>query len=401
MTNLENVDNFSGLNGTKIARIGSVSYFMATQLKDQIVYLNNLGLHVVVISGKGPELQRFEFSGSLQYESIEISRTISLLKDLIALTKLSRIFLKHRFSIIHSTTPKAGLLSAVAGFLAGVPVRLHTFTGQPWVHRKGLVRITARLCDRIIALLNTKCYADSRSQMEFLIEERIIAHNKIDVIGAGSLAGVDLKRFDPERWNHEDKKRLKERLRIPPDSKVMLFIGRITKDKGIAELIEAFNGLVQQNYNVDLLLLGPLDQDCGGRESISLDSLATSGRIHYLGYDDHPERYLAISDVLCLPSYREGFGTVVIEAAAMGIPCVGTNIYGLKDSIIDGNTGILVPPRSAKAFGDALKYLLDNPEMITSMGRKARTRVCEEFDSRKINKKTADEYAFHLRALKV
>jgi glycosyltransferase involved in cell wall biosynthesis len=276
------------LNKIKIARIASVSYFMATQLKDQIVYLNELGMKVVVISGDGPELARFEFSRSLQHENIEISRTISPLKDLIALTKLFGIFRRHRFSVIHSTTPKAGLLSAVAGFFAGVPVRLHTFTGQPWVHRKGLVRKTARWCDKIIALLNTKCYADSRSQMEFLIEEGIAARDKIDVIGAGSLAGVDLNRFNPTLWNREDKALLRAGLGIDPDSKVMIFIGRITKDKGIAELIEAFSSLIRANFNIDLLLLGPMDQDCGGKESISLDPLSNSRRIHYVGYDNHP-----------------------------------------------------------------------------------------------------------------
>ena len=384
------------LKNIKIARIASVAYFMATQLKDQVVYLNNLGMQIVVISGDGPELARFKFSESLSYECLDISRTISLLKDLIALIKLFRICRKYRFSIIHSTTPKAGLISAIAGYLARVPVRLHTFTGQPWVHRKGLVRAVSRICDKIIVRLNTKCYADSKSQMEFIILEGIVPKNKIDVIGAGSLAGVDLNRFNPSRWNEKDKLQSRQALGISGDSKVIIFIGRITRDKGIIELIDAFNSLVHKEYNIDLLLLGPLDQDCGGKASISFQSLSENNRIHYLGYDDCPEKYMSISDVLCLPSYREGFGTVVIEAAAMSIPCVGSNIYGLKDAIIDGDTGILVPPRDASALASALKRLLDNPEGLSKMGQRARQRVCLDFDSELVNKKTADEYCWHL-----
>jgi glycosyltransferase involved in cell wall biosynthesis len=384
------------LKEKKIARIASVAYFMATQLGEQVDYLKDHGMNVVVISAPGPELARFTFSDSLQYECVEIPRSISVWKDIAALVKLFKLFNKYKFDMIHSTTPKAGLLSALAGLFANIPVRIHTFTGQPWVNRKGIIRKISRLSDKIIGLLNTKCYADSRSQMDFLIQEGIVANDKVDVIGAGSLAGVNLDRFNPDLWDREYKERLRYDLGVEAYSKVLIFIGRITREKGIIELLEAFKSLIKESYDVDLLLLGPLDQDCGGRKSASLDSDLNFKRIHYIGYDNCPEKYLAISDILCLPSYREGFGTVVIEAAAMGIPCVGTNIYGLKDSIDEGHTGILVPPQNSEALGNALKYLLDNPELIVEMGNKARQRAIKYFDARTINKKTAEAYAYHL-----
>ena len=164
-------------------------------------------------------------------------------------------------------------------------------------------------------------------------------------------------------------------------------------DKGIVELTEAVYSLLQSSYNVDLLLIGPLDQDRGGNGSLTIAQLSRSSRIHYIGYTDCPERYLSVADIFCLPSYREGFGTVVIEAAAMGIPCVGTRIYGLTDSVQDGHTGILVPSQDAEALKDALKHLLDNPDLCRKMGQAARKRAEREYDSRIINEKTAVEYS--------
>jgi glycosyltransferase involved in cell wall biosynthesis len=385
------------LKDKKIARIATVPYSIATQIGDQVAYLRDLGMQVVIISGDGPELARFPFSESLQHECIEIHRSINLGKDIIAVAKLFFTLRKHQFMIIHSITPKAGLLTAVAGFFARVPIRIHTFTGQPWVNKKGMIRLITRFCDRLIGLLNTKCYADSRSQMDFLIKEGIISQDKISVIGAGSLAGVDLKRFDSSRWSHDEKMRLRSDLRISHDSKVITFVGRIAKEKGIIELIQAFLSLVHNHYNTDLLLIGPLDQDRGGQDFVPAENLTQSSRIHYIGYVNDPERYLSISDIFCLPSYREGFGTVVIEAAAMGVPCVGSRIYGLTDAVQDGQTGILVPPQDAEALKNGLKQLLDNPEHIRQMGRNARERVIKEFDVRIVNEKTALEYSNLMR----
>jgi len=381
------------LRNVKIARVATVPYSIATQIGGQVTFLRDLGMRVVIISGDGPELSRFPFSESLRHECIEIHRSINIWKDLIAIIKLFRVFLKHRFVIVHSITPKAGLLTAIAGFAAKIPIRLHTFTGQPWVNKRGLIRVTTRTSDRIIAYLSSKCYADSKSQRNYLINEGIIAKDKIDVIGSGSLAGVDLKRFDASRWTLEEKLQLRTELRIDQKSKVLVFVGRITHDKGILELTDAVCSLLQSNYDIDLLIIGPLDQDRGGETSITLDQIKRSPRIHYLGYTDCPEKYLSISDIFCLPSYREGFGTVVIEAAAMGIPCVGTLIYGLTDSVQDGQTGILIPPRDSEALKNGIRHLLDNPELCRQMGQAAQTRVEREYDARIINEKLAAEYS--------
>jgi glycosyltransferase involved in cell wall biosynthesis len=303
----------------------------------------------------------------------------------------------HRFDIVHSTTPKAGLLTALAAFFAGIPIRLHTFTGQPWVMLQGVMRWASRAADKLIGLLDTKCYADSCSQAQFLVSEGIVASRKMAVIGHGSLAGVDMTRFNPDHWSLSMKQDLRQGLAISQSSRVIVFIGRISPDKGIAELIAAFYELLRMDYDVDLLLVGPHDQDCGGVSSLDLKKAGQCSRIHHTGYTECPEKYLAIADIFCLPSYREGFGTVVIEAAAMGLPTVGTEIYGLTDAVVDGETGILVPPRDERALLGALKSLLDHPDTLHAMGKAARVRCFEHFDARIVNEKVAQEYLNVLR----
>lgn len=386
------------LKGIKICRISTVPFYIVSQLKTQVEYLRDIGMNVVLISSDGPELSEIELGRGLSHEIVEILRSIRPWKDFVALIKLIRVFRKHKFDIVHSTTPKAGLLTAIAASLVKVPVRLHTWTGQQWVTLKGPMRWVSRLADKLIGILNTRCYADSISQRQFLVDERIITSQKIAAIGHGSLAGVDLNRFNPGKWSSSAKQEIKRKCSIHPDSRVLIFVGRITRDKGILELISAFRGFLDLGYNVDLLLVGPFDQDCGGAGSIA--DIEQCPRIHYVGYTESPERYLAISDIFCLPSYREGFGTTVIEAAAMGIPTIGTHINGLIDAIVDGKTGILVPSHDDRTLLAALRRLLDNPDLAYRMGKTARQRCIRLFDSNIINKKVAGEYIRILKAIR-
>jgi glycosyltransferase involved in cell wall biosynthesis len=381
------------LEGKRICRIATVPFFIVAHLKRQLEFLRDIGMEVIIVSSDGPERKKLKLDEKLQYRSIEIPRNINLLRDVTALVRLLLFFRQQHFDIIHSTTPKAGLLAAVAGNLAGVPIRLHTWTGQQWVGFRGIKRLVSRMADRMIGILDTRCYADSRSQMRFLVKEGIIKKKKISVIGENSLSGVDLERFDPAKWSSKIQTSIRERLSISPKSKVILFVGRIAKDKGIFELVTAFEGLLNLGYDAVLLLVGPFDQERGGVATISGADIEGNPRVRLIGYSEKPEQYLAVADIFCLPSYREGFGTVVIEAAAMGIPAVGTRIDGIVDAIVDGETGLLVPPQNETALMDALKLLIDNSELRSAMGRKARQRCLQHFNMESINRALADEYA--------
>ena len=397
---MSKIDSKSNVKGIKVCRISTVAFYIISQLWNQAEYLRNKGVDVTLVSSSGPELSEVKFTPGLRHESIEIPRAVNLWKDFIAFFKLTYFFTIHRFDIVHSTTPKAGLLTSLAAFFTRVPVRIHTWTGQPWVSLRGPLRHVSRLADKLIGLLNTQCYADSKSQRQFLIDEKIIKSEKITVIGDGSLAGVEVDRFNPLRWSSSEKEKLRENLAISEYSRVFIFIGRITRDKGIVELISAFSKVINSGYNSDLILVGPLDQECGGKSSIDFNLIKQSPRIHYTRYQQCPESYLSISDVFCLPSYREGFGTTVIEAAAMGLPTIGTRINGLIDAVHDGNTGILVPDHDVQALFEAMKKMLDDTDLMKKMGKAASQRCLNLFDAKILNEKLIKEYTRLLKMSK-
>lgn len=385
------------LSGIKIARVSTVPFFVQTQLKHQLQVLGKHGADVIVISSNGPELVSLERLVGVSCEPINISRAISPWADLIALVRLIAFFYKQKIHIAHSTTPKAGLLTALAAFMTGVPLRLHTFTGQPWVNLHGPKRWLARTCDKIIGILNTRCYTDSKSQREFLINEQIVDSERLFVIGQGSLAGVDVLRFDSNRFNENQRDIIRQSLGLPSNAVVLMFVGRITVDKGIRELLLAFQEIQSYISNVHLVLVGPIDSGSGVTSKNPLINIENIKRVHCVGFSRNPESYLSIADILCLPSYREGFGSIVIEAAAMRVPTIGSDIYGLSDAIVHGVTGLLVPARNVEELTKALDILLADKMLRKKMGEQARQRVLEMFDARIINEKIVEEYIIMLR----
>jgi len=383
------------LKGKKIGFVSTVPYFMVSQLSSQIQFLRSLGMHVTIITSPGDELNELSSCDGLSVITMDIPRKQKPWRDFKALLKLFLIFRKASFDILHSTTPKAGLLCAIAGKLAGIPVRLHTFTGQAWVTRKGLMRWIMRFADKVIVQLMTHCYADSPSQRDFLIAENMAAAGEISVIGHGSLAGVDMQRFSPSMKRHADE--LRQELKLEAGAFVIIYIGRITRDKGLYECLDAFAQLQAAHPQAILLLLGPVD-DASGVDI--LHKARDMPGVNHLGYQAEPERFLAISDVLCLPSYREGFGTVVIEAAAMAVPCVGTRIAGLVDAIEDGVSGLLVPAGDEGALYSALERLWRDRKLLSTLAVQARQRCEREFASSLINERVANEYVKWLEGVK-
>jgi len=380
--------NMSELTGKKIALVSTVPYFMVSQLSNQIKYFVSLGMQVTIITSSGKELSQLPLNNQIKVVILEIPRQIAILNDFKALVKLVFLLKKESFDIVHSFTPKAGFLCALAGKITRVPVRLHTFTGQAWATRRGLIRKIMRFSDKLVVRLMNHCYADSFSQRTFLIREGIAHSEDVTVIGKGSLGGVDLKRFSPEIFGSREKGRIKSELGLSESSFIFTYIGRITKDKGIDELLEAFGRLQHQGLESELLLIGPVDSD--GEQAMY--RAKEMKYIHYIGFQEYPEHFLSISDVLCLPSYREGFGTVVIEAGAMGVPCIGTNIPGLIDAIEDGVTGTLVPVRDVNELCSVMERLANDRGLCQKMGEQANLRVKQLYDSEYVNTELVQEY---------
>jgi len=358
---------------------------------DQLRCIREAGIQVDLISSYEPLIEKVKAHTDLPFIPVKIPRDIQFVGDVAATWRLWRVFRVGRYGIVHTSTPKAGVLGMLAAWLARVPVRLHTFTGQRWVTTRGVLRAVLRTCDRLIVKLATRVYADSPSQRDFLIEEQIVRPGKIRVIHQGCLGGINPERFSRRRFIEEAPELASER-GIGQDSIKIVFVGRVTCDKGIRELVEAFVSLHEEQPDIELILVGPYEPDLDPLPEATARIIDSHSAIHAVGFCAQPQRFLVLGDIFCIPSYREGFGTVVIEAAAMGLPAVGTRIPGLVDSIDDGQTGILVEPRNVEELKKGLCLLAEDPALRTRMGEAARARARSDFGYRVIADAVIEEY---------
>jgi len=325
---------------------------------------------------------------------VPIARNISLVSDVKALLAIYRIFREERFDIVHSIMPKSGLLAMAAGFLARVPIRVHTFTGQVWKNLSGPRRFLLKTMDRVLVACATNILVDSPSQREFLIAQGIVGRQASAVIGNGSMCGVDSRKF---HFDDAARKGIREEYGIGPRDLVFFFLGRMNRDKGILDLARAFAGACASFGNVHLVLAGPDEENM--QEKVLEICSRCSDRVHITGPTDAPERLMSASDILCLPSYREGFGLVVIEAAAVGIPSIGSRIYGVTDAIEEGVTGLFFEPGSHHDLMLKMIKFVEDPSLARRMGEKARLFVLERFSREKVTAAMADYYAMLDRAV--
>ena len=358
----------------------AVSAFLLSHLKELSKYYDL----TVIVNLKNPKFL-IDKKLDINLVNINFSRDVNIVSDLISITQLVYLFIIKRYDAVHSITPKAGLLAMVASFVTFIPVRVHCFTGQVWATKSGLSRLLLKLIDKIIGTLSTHNIIDSKSQYNFLVKENILHKDKSLVFGSGSVSGVDLGKFKP---NRKVKLSLRKKLKISPNSFVFVFLGRLNSDKGIYDLINSF--ILADLKSAYLLLIGPDEEDVAykfkGKQSNIIFSDITSS----------PQDFLAISDVLCLPSYREGFGNVVIEAAATGVPSIVSNIYGLTDAIVKNKTGMVHEPSDVEEIVRLMIALFKDRKLVTNLGDAAKKRAISEFDSKILVKYWKDFYSHKL-----
>ncbi|WP_052880197.1 glycosyltransferase [Vibrio coralliirubri] len=306
--------------------------------------------------------------------NVRIERDIKLFYDLKAVLKLVKVLKKYKFCSVHSVTPKAGLLCMLASFFCRVPFRYHTFTGQVWATKSGLSRIGLKFLDKLIFTLSTHSLVDSSSQQSFLIQEKVINRRKSTVLGKGSISGVDLSRF---KFSLTDRMDIRDKLGIPEDSICLLFLGRLCQDKGLDELLIVFKELSSKFDDIYLLLVGPNE----GQYTVDYFASLDEPRLRYIGPTDSPASYMSTADLFLLPSHREGFGSVVLEAAACKLPTVASNIYGLSDAVVDGRSGLLHEVQNVKDMEEKIAMLIENKEYLSKLSDYAFNRVKVDFDS--------------------
>lgn len=364
----------------KIARVITVP-IGAMGSRDLLSHLGRTDLKIDLITSPGEGFEDLKKLGLNKVIQLKMKRDISIFSDIVSVVNLIKILRAGKYDVIHSHTPKAGLVSAIAGFLVGVPKRVHSYTGQRWETLRGFRKWMLIFAEKLIGLLSTDCLADSHSQVKILSQSRIVAPNFIRCLGEGSLSGVSLCRFhEGLKEIHRNKVRLE--LDIPKENKVFVFVGRVVKDKGVGELLQAFEQLLHKRDDVSLVVIGPVEDEQNPLEDFQYDLLRNLKNLRRLDFCTRPEVYLAASDVLLLPSYREGFPSVVLEAGAIGVPSIIADFNGAHEVVLQGKTGFIVPKKDVNALENKMLLLCEDSHLLEMISKTGIDRVHEKFSSK-------------------
>lgn len=360
-----------------------VKFFLVPHLKS----LAKIYDVTLIVKNDEPEILR-SLDLPLKIIILPIERKVNFLKDIYVLILLVNKIRNQKFDLVHTFTPKAGLLGSLAAWINCIPIRIHTFQGEIWANKKGLWRLILRLSDKLVAKLSTNIIVVSESERQYLIAEKIIQENKSSVIANGSISGVNFSQFNVDKVKRASLRKL---IQLTDEDILFLYVGRLNEDKGLLDLGAAFHLLSKEIQNVHLLITGPDEENIISK--LSAIKEVVGNRLTFQSYTSQPQHVMQSADVLVLPSYREGFGVVVIEAAACGIPAIGSNIYGIQDAIVLGETGLFFEKQSIPDLLEKMRWMVDNSGERVLMGLKARKRVEMSFNQTDIVNATLEFYA--------
>ena len=370
----------------KLIRITTVPGSMRTLLKGQLRYMSQF-YDVVAVSSGGADFGKMLEEQGVRGVKVNMTRKITPIKDFIALCSLIRLFIKEKPDIVHTHTPKAGILGMLAAKIAGVPCRLHTVAGLPLLVASGKKRKLLEFVERLTYACATNVYPNSFNMQKIIVDNGYAKKEKLKVLANGSSNGIDTAFFSREAVSETDVSRHKR-----SEVFTFVFVGRIVKDKGTNELVHAFQRLKGKHENVRLLLVGPFEKELDPVLPDVEKSILEGDNIEFVGFQNDVRPFMAAADVLVLPSYREGFPNVVMQAGAMGLPCVVTDINGCNEIIIPKENGLIVPPKDEVALYEAMKYAMEHSDEMRQMGERARSLIVKRYEQRVVWEALLGEY---------
>jgi len=362
----------------KLIRITTVPSSLRTLLRGQHRFMSN-HYEVIGVSGDGDALAEVRQNEGIKTHVVEMTRTITPFKDLKAVYQLYKFFKTEKPFIVHTHTPKAGTVGMLAAKLAGVPHRLHTIAGLPLLEATGKKRKLLNAVEKFTYSCSTLILPNSFGLERIILDHKFTTQNKLKVIGNGSSNGINTEHYDTALVSEESKTNLKAELNISNDDLVFIFIGRIVRDKGINELVAAFNTLSKKNNTCKLLLVGPREHHLDPLLPETEALIEANTQILAVGVQKDIRPYVAISHVLAFPSYREGFPNVVLQGSCMELPCIVGNINGCNEIIEHNVNGLIIPVKDAKALENAMQFMIDHPEKRQAMITHSRSRIIERY----------------------
>lgn len=368
-------------NEIKLIRITTVPISLRVLLRSQLKFMSKY-FDVLAVSSPGKVLDDVAFHEGTRTAAVVMSRAITPVQDIKSLLKLYRLFRKEQPAIVHTHTPKAGLLGMIAAWFARVPVRLHTVAGLPLMENTGTKRKILEFTESLTYKCATKVYPNSKNLAEFILESRFCKADKIKVLGNGSSNGIDTEFFSLNEELIATANQLKKQLLISDDDFVFVFIGRIVKDKGIEELVDAFRGLKKTRSKIKLLLVGPYEPELDPISSATTKIIDMDADIIHVGFQQDIRPYLIMSQVLAFPSYREGFPNVPMQAGCLNLPSIVTDINGCNEIVENGRNGIIIPVKDCQALQTAMDTLLTNRELYNALKKNARKLIRDRYEQK-------------------
>ncbi|WP_339879491.1 glycosyltransferase family 4 protein [uncultured Algoriphagus sp.] len=375
----------------KLIRITTVPISLKLLLAGQIKFLRDQGWEVLMVSADGRELPQVIKAEGSKHEIIPFTRKITPFQDLKCLWQLYQLIKREKPEIVHTHTPKAGLLGMIAAKLAGVRIRIHTLAGIPYMVAEGGKRGLLENMEKLTYSYATHVWPNSNGLKNFVIENKLCPPDKLTVIGKGSSNGVDLKKFNREvlKENHL----VAATMRILPgeDDFIILSVGRLVKDKGIQELVDAFlsSKIVGKSK---LVLLGSFEQDLNPLDPETIKIITDHPRIVQIDWTDHVAHYLALADVLVHPSHREGFPNVLLEAGAMELPIICSDIIGNTDIITQQKTGLIFPVKNVEVLKEAMEFAYVKRDKMAELAANLYREIIENYDREKIQREILAQY---------
>ncbi len=375
----------------KLVRITTVPLSLEKLLEGQLTYMSK-HYEVIAISAEKERLEKYGNNNRVRTFWVEMTRAITPLQDLKALFKLYSFLKNEKPLIVHTHTPKAGIIGMMAAKLAGVPIRLHTVAGLPLLETTGNKRKLLDQVEKLTYKLATRVYPNSLELKKIILKLNYTKPKKLKVLGQGSSNGIDTDYFDPSNYNEDDRKNIRSELGISKSDFVFIFVGRLVKEKGINELVKAFSSIQNKHEESALLLVGPFEQELDPLHDDVFDLINSHNKIFTTGYQEDVRPYFAIADVLTFPSYREGFPNVVMQANAMNLPAIVSNINGCNEIINEGENGLIITVKSKRALEEAMLRLMKNSELHSSLTQKARKLIQMKYERKQYWKVLLKEY---------
>ena len=364
----------------RLIRITTVPISLTLLLKGQFNYMRENDYDVITISADGPEVTEVTRDGT-RHMAIPFTRKITPLQDLKCLWLLIRVFRQLKPDIVHTHTPKAGLLGMLAARICRVPVRLHTVAGLPLIEASGVKRMILEAAERVTYACAHVVYSNSAGLKNFISETFGLPGEKLKIIGKGSSNGIDTAFFDRSPEIESVARSIKEKFKINAEDFVFAFAGRIVNDKGISELVKAFDALSGESptRRLLLLLIGNFEEDHDPLADDTVKYLTNDRRVILAGFQNDIRPWIAAADAFVFPSYREGFPNVVMQASLLQVPCIVSDINGCNEIIQQGSTGIVVPVKNVDALAEAMRTLLADDVLRKRYALAARAFVAENF----------------------